>query len=126
MLRFNRTQWVSATMTKNIILAFAALIAGICAANLGLIQQYVNYPSIQFLLNSYLLIPVLFLLIALVMNGNYFIAGYTDEYLPFQLSILALILTLLGLVFFTRLMILGLLLLIASAYWSKKTVQQYY
>jgi len=113
-------------MMKTIILSFVTLLVGLAATNVEMLNGYVTHPAAQVLLNEYLLIPGLFVLMLMVIAGNHFIAGYTDEFLPFQLSLLSLILAVLGLVFFTRLLVLGLLLLIASAYWSKKNIQQYF
>ncbi|MDH5256355.1 MAG: hypothetical protein OEX07_00040 [Gammaproteobacteria bacterium] len=73
-----------------------------------------------------ILIAITGLLFALVIKKIHYIVGYTDEVLPLYLSILGLLLATAGVFVFTRLMLLGGLCLVASAYWSKGIVRSYY
>jgi len=111
---------------KSIVISIFALILGMLASDFVPLVDFLKLINAEFMLNKYIVIPCLILLILLVIKQLHFIATYTDEYVPFQLSVLSLILTILGLYIFVRIMILGLIILIVSSYWSRKTVQQYY
>ena len=108
------------------LIALLALLFGVLASEFMPLVTYVKSIDAEILINPFFVLPCLFALILLVIKHNHVIATYTDEYLPFQLSVLSLILTIVGLLVFSRIMILGLLFLIASAHWSNRTVQQYY
>jgi len=111
---------------KNIVLSISALFIGMLAADFIPLVNFLKSINAEVMLNKYIVVPCLILLILLVIKQNHFIATYTDEFVPFQLSVLSLILTVVGLYLFTRIMILGLIILIVSSYWSRKTIQQYY
>jgi len=111
---------------KNIAVSFIALVIGILAADIKPLVEFLNSQSAELLVNKIIVIPCLIATILLVIKHNHFIATYTDEYIPFQLSVVALVLTIIGLYLFTRIMFLGLIALIASSYWSRGTIKQYF
>jgi len=61
----------------------------------------------------------------LVIKRLHFILSYTDEAIPFYLSLLGLALSLAGAFIYTRMMLLGLICLVTAAYWNNGIVRSY-
>jgi len=111
---------------KSVYAAIGTLIIGMCIANFLPVTALISMAGGEFLLQDYYLLPAFFLLLFIAAKGVHHIATYTDEFLPFQLCLLAFVLAILGLWFWMRLLILGTICLIAAAFWSRRTVKQYF
>jgi len=90
------------------------------------LNEFLTNIGYDFLLSKWLLIPIFFILALYVAGYIFHITQYTDEFLPFQLCLLAIIICLLGFWLTPQLLILGIITLIVSAYWSRSTMYQYF
>ena len=72
-----------------------------------------------------ILVAITGVLFLLVIKKIHFVLAYTDEVIPFYLSLLGLTLATAGVLLFTRLMLLGGLCLMAAAYWNNGILKSY-
>jgi len=111
---------------KNIILAYASLIVGILLADMEILNTFFIENGLHFLTQKIYILPIFFTLVLLTIKGIYDISLYTDETIPLKISILSLIMAIIGLLVFFRILALGMLFLIAAAYWNRGIVRSYY
>jgi len=111
---------------KNIILAYASLIAGILLADLEILNTFFTENGLHFLTQKIYTVPIFFSLVLLTIKGLYDISLYTDETIPLKIGFLSFIMAIFGLFIFFRVLILGMLFLIVAAYWSRGIVRSYY
>ena len=72
-----------------------------------------------------ILVAITGALFLIVIKRLRFIVNYTDEVIPLYLSILGLVLSTAGVLIYTRLMLLGVLCLVAAAYWNNGILKSY-
>ena len=107
-------------------LSICAFITGICWMASAPIKMTLTDLGYNVMPDDNILVAITAVLFLIVIKRIRFIVNYTDEVLPFYLSILGLILATAGVLVFTRLMLLGLICLVAASYWSKGVVRSYY
>jgi len=111
---------------NSFFLSICAFIIGICwmaSAPLKTALVSVGYDIVP---DDNILIAIIAVIFVIVIKKIHYLVGYTDEILPFYLSLLGLALATAGVFLYTRLMLLGGLCLIGAAYWSKGVVMSYY
>ncbi|HFE37747.1 MAG TPA: hypothetical protein ENK06_04915 [Gammaproteobacteria bacterium] len=111
---------------KDIILACIALFVGVLLAGIPPVTAFLDANDLHFLTQAHYLVPAYFFFVLLTIKGIYRITEYTDETIPLKLGVLAVILSIAGLAWFFRLLILGALILIVAAYWNQGIVKSYY
>ena len=110
---------------KNIVISILIVFFGLIASDFIPLVDFLQQHT-AILTNEFVFLPCLFVLILSVIFHNYHIATYTDEFMPFKLSVVSLIMVIVGLFVFVRILILGIIALLLSSFWSRKTVQQYF
>lgn len=109
-----------------IVLAISALLTGVLLAELEPLTELFIEIGMPYLTETQYTMPVFFVLVLWVIKRIYDIWLYTDETIPLKLSILALVMSVVGLLVFFRILTLGTLILVAAAYWNNGIVQSYY
>ncbi len=109
-----------------IALAICALLTGVLLAELEPLTAFFIETDMVYLTQQQYVIPVFFALVFWVIKRLYDISQYTDETIPLKLAILALVMSVVGLLVFFRILTLGTLILVMAAYWSRGIVKSYY
>jgi len=107
-------------------LAICALLTGVLLADLEPLTVIFIEMGMPYLTQHQYTMPVFFVLVLWVIKRLYNIWQYTDEDTPLKLAILALVMSIVGLLIFFRILTLGTLILVAAAYWSHGIVKSYY
>ena len=111
---------------KTIIYAVLALFVGILLAEMAPVVTFLTENGLPALTQKIYTVPAFFILVLLALKGLFDISQYTDEFIPVKLGIIALVFSIIGLFVFFRILILGVLILIVAAFWSRGIVNSYY
>jgi len=111
---------------NSLFLSICAFIVGLCwmaSAPLKAALLNLGYDIVP---DDNILLAILGVLFFIVVKRIRALVDYTDEVLPYYLSLAGFVLSIAGAFLFTRLMLLGGLSLVAAAYWSQGVVRSYY
>lgn len=111
---------------KTIIYAILALLVGVLLAETSVLTTFFTDNNLLLLTQKSYILPTFFVLVLLTLKGLYEISQYTDEYIPLKLGVLALVLSIIGLLVFFRVLMLGMIILVVAAIWSRGIVRSYY
>lgn len=114
------------SLMKNIILACISLSLSVLLADTQVVNTFFNENNLQILTQKIYILPIFFAFVLLTIKGIYDVALYTDEFIPFKLSVLSFILSIIGLFVFFRILMLGMIILVVAAYWNRGIVRSYY
>lgn len=111
---------------KTLIYAVLALFVAVLLAEMAPVVTFLSENGFTALTQKIYTLPAFFILMLLALKGLFDIAQYTDEFIPVKLGVVALVFSVIGLLVFFRVLVLGVLILIVAAVWSRRIVKSYY